>query len=82
MSLPNTHPTWSGKHPDYIVLRVETEKEIPGVSSVEGEWLDRAKMPFLEEVSRELFGVNIEPTMDLEVALDGSVAQVWKVTDL
>ena len=70
-------PRWSGTHPDYIVLRA-TSEDLD--RSMEGEWLDRRQMPYLE-AAIALHGMKITPSPEFEIREeDGCIAQVWELS--
>lgn len=68
-------PRWSGKYPDFIVIKPAPNVDI---GDMDGEWVDRSKSDFLE-IAIALHGCKMVPTPDLEVSAAGEVAQVWIV---
>lgn len=69
------HPHWSGKYPDYIVIKPAPNVDIGDMA---GEWLDRTKTRFLE-IAVEMYGCKLVPIEEFEVSAEGTVAQVWLV---
>ena len=66
-------PLWSGKHPDYIVIK--SAPNVVEVGGLEGEWIDRRTTPYLE-IAVEMNGCKLSPTSEFEVS-DQGVAEIW-----
>jgi hypothetical protein len=65
---------FSGKYPDYIYI--QASPNIIDISGMAGSWVDRRETPRLE-LAAQLSGCKLEPTNELQVSVEGDIAEIW-----